>query len=241
MCQNDLIFDIGMHSGVDTDFYLAKGFRVVGVEANPLLVADVKKRLSTAFDKKRLFIENVGIFNLETVLKFYLNKDVDEWSSFDEYLGTRENTKFTTMDIACRRIDYFIGKYGMPYYMKIDVEGIDPLIVRDLSRWDVRPTFISIEDSGIEALIALYESGVRKFKFINQLAIRDYKLPTPAIEGRTIEHKFGVSSSGPFGHELPGEWLTADMAFKYYCESVRPPGQPPINGWWDIQGWYETS
>ena len=34
----DLIYDVGMHNGADTAFYLAKGFRVVAVEANPELV-----------------------------------------------------------------------------------------------------------------------------------------------------------------------------------------------------------
>ena len=29
-----IIFDIGMHRGEDTDFYLKKGFTVVGVEVN---------------------------------------------------------------------------------------------------------------------------------------------------------------------------------------------------------------
>jgi hypothetical protein len=31
----DLIYDLGMHRGGDTQFYLEKGFRVVAVEANP--------------------------------------------------------------------------------------------------------------------------------------------------------------------------------------------------------------
>ena len=33
--NNDLIFDIGFHTGLDSEFYLRKGFRVVGVEARP--------------------------------------------------------------------------------------------------------------------------------------------------------------------------------------------------------------
>ena len=37
---SDLIMDVGMHRGEDAEFYLKKGFRVVGVEANPELVAD---------------------------------------------------------------------------------------------------------------------------------------------------------------------------------------------------------
>ena len=33
--QDDLIFDVGLHRGEDTEFYLKKGFRVVAFEANP--------------------------------------------------------------------------------------------------------------------------------------------------------------------------------------------------------------
>jgi hypothetical protein len=127
----------------------------------------------------------------------------------------------------------------MPYYLKIDVEGLDAAVLRDLTRCPTRPTYVSVEDGGIDSLVALYEVGVRKFKFINQLAIRNYLLPMPALERRTVKHKFGVGSSGPFGRELPGEWLPPDVAFKTYGESVRPPGQPPIDGWWDIHGWYD--
>src|SRR5690348_14857053 len=39
-----LIYDVGLCDGDDTAFYLAKGFRVVAVEANPALVAAAKQR-----------------------------------------------------------------------------------------------------------------------------------------------------------------------------------------------------
>ena len=38
--KKNLIFDIGMHVGQDTEFYLKKGFNVVAVEANPKLVKE---------------------------------------------------------------------------------------------------------------------------------------------------------------------------------------------------------
>lgn len=34
----NLIYDVGLHRGEDTDFYLKKGFHVVALEANPELV-----------------------------------------------------------------------------------------------------------------------------------------------------------------------------------------------------------
>ena len=127
--------------------------------------------------------------------------------------------------MPCRRLDYLIGKYGMPYYLKIDVEGLDAAIARDLTRWAIRPTYASVEDDGIDCLIALYETGARQFKFINQVAIRDYAPPKVALEGRSVEHSFGVGSSGPFGRELPGEWLEPASAFQFYTHSV-PAARP---------------
>jgi hypothetical protein len=52
----DLIFDIGLHRGEDTDFYLRKGFRVVAIEANPDLVSACQTRLGTALQSGRLHI-----------------------------------------------------------------------------------------------------------------------------------------------------------------------------------------
>jgi hypothetical protein len=49
-----LIFDLGVNDGSDTDFYLKKGFRVVGVEANPLVCEGAAKRFSQAIEAKRL-------------------------------------------------------------------------------------------------------------------------------------------------------------------------------------------
>lgn len=236
--ENDLIFDIGMHTGVDTEFYLAKGFRVVAVEANPNLVQAAKAKFATAIADGRLRIEHYGIHEEEGTLAFFVNDHCNEWSSFRQHLGTREGTRFHKIEVQCKRLSYFIEKYGMPYFLKIDVEGMDVAVVRQLTELNGRPTYASIEDGGIQALIAMYESGARRFKFSNQLEVRDYILPNPALEGKYVDHSFGLASSGPFGEELPGEWMAPEWAFHYYLERVRPPGQPPINGWWDIHGWY---
>jgi spermidine synthase len=42
----NLIYDIGMHDGSDSEFYLRKGYRVVAVEANPKLVEACRERLA---------------------------------------------------------------------------------------------------------------------------------------------------------------------------------------------------
>jgi len=52
----DLIYDVGMCKGEDTDFYLKKGFRVVAFEADPDLVDMNKKRFAKEINDKKLII-----------------------------------------------------------------------------------------------------------------------------------------------------------------------------------------
>ena len=48
MIYEDLIYDVGLHIGQDTAFYLEKGFRVVAIEANPVLAHQVAVRFAHA-------------------------------------------------------------------------------------------------------------------------------------------------------------------------------------------------
>jgi len=42
---SDLIYDVGLHNGADTAYYLHRGFRVVTIDANPVLTtAALQKR-----------------------------------------------------------------------------------------------------------------------------------------------------------------------------------------------------
>jgi hypothetical protein len=47
----NLIFDVGLHKGEDTDFYLRKGFRVVAFEAHPDLILNCEVR----FERETIF------------------------------------------------------------------------------------------------------------------------------------------------------------------------------------------
>lgn len=236
MHNTSLVFDIGMHNGTDTRYYLKKGYRVVGVEANPVLAEAAARDFAADIAAGRLTIENIGIAGTSGVATFYVNLDVDEWSSFDRGLGTRQNTRYREIDVPTRPLDHLVGKYGMPYFLKVDVEGLDPLVVRQLRSTSARPRYVSLEDSGIDSLVALYEAGAREFKFSNQLGGRDTPCAVKTVDGRTFTETFGVASSGLFGDDLPGNWLDPAHAFETYGRCVRPPGQPPVGGWWDIHG-----
>lgn len=231
---DDLVYDIGMHRGLDTEWYLAKGFRVVAVDANPLLVREVSTRLADAIAARRLVIENVGIAPTKGTLPFYVNLDNDEWSSFDKQLGTRDGTRFETLTVPTVHPRSLFEKHGMPYFVKIDIEGFDHHVVRAVGELKERPKYLSVEDNGFDSLLELHRIGCRAFKFLDQVEKWKIELPNPALEGQYAEGKFGACTSGPFGEEVPGKWMDIDEAALFYLVNIRPPGFGLIKNWWDI-------
>jgi FkbM family methyltransferase len=225
---NDLIFDIGMHTGVDTQYYLELGYRVVAVEANPDLVKESRKRFSDAISDGLLVIENIGLGNQRGVLPFYVNHGTAEWSSFKKHLGAR-NGKFHVIEVPCIVLADLVAKHGVPYFMKVDIEGLDNAVTRDVADLPEKPSYVSIEDGGISSMLALCHAGARRFKFSNQPDVQ-------ASINESTGHVFGESSSGPFAERLPGPWLDHHEAFEFYIENVRRPHSSPMRGWWDIHG-----
>src|SRR5258705_8559783 len=81
--QQHLIMDLGAHNGDDTAYYLQKGFRVVAVEANPLLAEQVENRFQKEGRRGRLTVLNIGVAGQAGSMSFWVNADNSAWSSFD--------------------------------------------------------------------------------------------------------------------------------------------------------------
>jgi hypothetical protein len=117
--------------------------------------------------------------------------------------------------------------YGVPYYMKIDIEGADTLCLEGLLASADRPKYVSLESSKtsfddlVNEFCLLQKLGYRKYKIVAQHRIEEQRLPNPAREGRFIDHVFEEGSSGAFGRELPGEWMSLEQALKEYMRIFR--------------------
>jgi FkbM family methyltransferase len=97
--EETLIYDVGMNNGQDSAFYMHKGYRVVAIEANPVLCERARQEFSNKIQSGQLTILNVAISEIEGELDFYVNLDNDHWSSLDPDWGTRDNTRFETIKI----------------------------------------------------------------------------------------------------------------------------------------------
>lgn len=229
--QHDLIYDIGLHVGQDTDFYLKKGFRVVAVEANPMLARLAADRFEKAIAANRLTIVDVGLGGVVGQFPFYVNNHHSEWSSFDRDVASRGDPVEEVM-VPTITVGTLLAAFGVPHFMKIDIEAYDRFVIEGLRGRSVIPAFLSIENGPMGQFELLVTLGYRHFKLVEQSALRGTKAPIPAREGASVEHVFPSGSSGPFGAEAPGEWLEVakmrDTLMRHHASPI------PAFSWFDL-------
>lgn len=221
----NLIYDIGMHTGEDTAFYLKKGFQVVAVEANPVLCAKAAARFADAIRDQRLIIVNKAIAREAGPVTFYRNLDVSVWGTIDPSWADRNRrhgTRSETITVDATTMPELLARFGVPYYLKIDIEGMDMIAVEGLAGLEQRPKYVSIESDKdsfkslrreIQTFVAL---GYDRFKIVDQNRVPRQRVPLPALEGNFCAHDFEEGASGLFGEEAPGAWLTAEQAIAAY-------------------------
>ena len=227
-----IIFDLGTNDGEDTAFYLKRGFNVVALEANPVLCDKGRQRFRNEISQGRLSLLNVAIADRPGQAKFYVNLENDHWSSLNAEWAGRDATKFKEISVECVTVRSLFAEFGAPHYLKIDVEGADQSVLEQLCNVDTLPLFVSVEDCrlGFDYMRIMASCGYNAFKLLDQSGVAQM---TDAATG----HAFPAGSSGPFGDDLPGEWLPYDEMVKHYSQTVRDRAGnrlAPRSHWWDI-------
>ena len=232
----DLVYDVGMHRGEDTEFYLKKGFRVVAFEADPDLARYCRERFKEYIANRQLTIIEGAIIDLDAAenkdrkkITFYKNDGMSvlgtvnaNWAERNEFLRSPSNAM---IDVEVIDFTSAVEKHGIPHYMKIDIEGSDMICVNLLKKFSKRPDYISIESDKTSMAKILFEIdtltelGYNRFKAVEQSDIPFAQTPPyPASEGTyTPEHQFELGSTGLFGSELGGRWKSRrGIVFQYY-------------------------
>lgn len=223
--KENLIVDVGMHDGADSAFYLAKGFEVVAIEPNPVLAQAARERFAREAADGRFQLIEAAIADRAGTARLAIPDTHDIWSSTSaEFIERNEahGVQHDYVEVRATTFDEVLEKTGIPYYLKIDIEGMDMLPVRALRSFEARPRYVSIESNVsandapfervFDELAELWTLGYRAFQYVNQLNVPRVALPYPALEGRYVEPQFKGDESGPFGAELAGRWLTVQRA-----------------------------
>ena len=201
-----LIFDLGLFDGSDTAFYLRKGFKVVAVEARPDLCTRARTAFAQEVSSGQLTIVERAIWRTEGErIPFHVRSG---WSSVFRSSAERDGGASEKIEVSTTTMDRLFDEFGIPHYLKADIEAAEDIVVDALSRRTNRPTFVSVEDATGAMAARLHGIGYDRFQMVNQGYLRLASLPKPSREGRDVEWRFDGKCSGLFGHDLhPRRWV----------------------------------
>jgi FkbM family methyltransferase len=215
--SRDLIFDIGMSEGDDCDFYLKKGFRVLGLEANPETYAHIGARFASEIEAGRLRVMNLAASENSGEQMIFMISGNQGHSHLAQY---PRGDDITARQVRVETINWsgLISIWGTPYYCKIDIEGAEVPFLRSLVGQPL-PEYISTECHGFEPIELLYQIGYRQFRILHQGSHNAFPAPDPPLEGKLLNGYVFKHSSGYFGRELYGDrWFNfKDIATIYHA------------------------
>lgn len=142
MPPNALIFDIGANVGDNVDIFLKLGGSIIAVEPDTknlkclsarfsknTKVKIIPKALSDGCGQEIIYLQDDGTTLHTLSLK---------WKN---YLTSWENNRWENRKLFSKKqlistisLNHLIDQYGIPYYIKIDVEGYEKKVIKGLDR-----------------------------------------------------------------------------------------------------------
>jgi FkbM family methyltransferase len=220
------------------------------VEANPQLVRRGQERFQAEIASGRLTIVNAAISSDFAPVELILSADdLGASSMFGDRIADRQPMgSITAAGLPLRDL---VERYGVPDYLKVDIEGADRLCILNLTR-DTRPRFLSFEvgPDAEELLEHLRSIGYMRFKIINQVSFRELANEA-SLRDRVvlrIARCFGVGEprmirrsgrffargrcSGPVPWKSDGRWYSGEETLARWRRAQAREG---ITAHYDIQ------
>lgn len=214
-----IIYDLGANNGDDIPYYLKKADLVIAVEANPALSNQMRQRFAAELAADRLRIENCVVVAEDDAthapeVPFYLHKRHHVLGQFPPPAAAVADD-YERVTLPAQSALEIIRRHGPPHFLKLDIEGYDEVILRDLLRHGIRPPYLSAESSTIRVFALLAGLGdYAAFKLVEGKTVADtYHNHSIHTRTGTEVYSFPPHSAGPFGDDLNGDWLNADDFF----------------------------
>ena len=243
------VFDIGMYDAADTAYYLESGHKVVAVEANPVLVERATARFTREIEAGRLICINAAVSSDSSPVALNISgDDLGSSSIFADRVTHRR--PLGTVTVPGVTVGELIARHGVPFYMKVDIEGADRMCVLGLTR-DARPHFLSFEIGGDfeELMEHVQELGYTRFKIVDQVTFRELAnqdslydrairrlvrylgYAEPALIRRAGRFFIAGRSSGPLPPETDGRWYPGAEIISRWRKAKSANA---LSGWYDL-------
>jgi len=134
--QGDLCFDVGANLGNRIEPLLSIGARVVAFEPQNVCCEYLRAKFGS-----RIILIQKGVGASPSKQKFFLSNNlllssfspewIDSVEASNRFAGTSKWDKVVEMEITT--LDVSIAKYGIPAFIKIDVEGFELEVLKGLT------------------------------------------------------------------------------------------------------------
>lgn len=194
---------------------MKKGFRVIGIDANPSLCDEVSSKYDDYVRSGQLTVLNCGVGDSNGIVDFYLDTRQHTTSTFVPQPNRDQRYKIFAVNI--RTLPQIFSEYGQPDFVKVDVEGYDFKVLKSLYDNKIIPKYMSVEAHTVDVLCLLVLMGFDQFKVVRFDGQQSsYKCDIRTLQGQLVSHKFEPNCSGPFGDDLGGRWLQTSDVFKEF-------------------------
>ncbi|MDR2920968.1 MAG: FkbM family methyltransferase [Tannerella sp.] len=135
--RGDLVFDIGANIGNRTIPFLRMGAKVIAVEPQEKCRKYLQKKLKKY---RGGVIVPKGVGGKEGTSEFFISNATTISSFSKEWIDSMKKERFKDFDwnkrvmIEMTTLDLLIEEYGLPSFIKIDVEGYEPEVLKGLSK-----------------------------------------------------------------------------------------------------------
>lgn len=134
MIKFNLVFDIGANIGKSADIFKNVSNKVICFEANPNLV----KKLNGKFNNSNVIVDPRGVSNQSGKQIFNISSTntistfSDDWINNSRFKGaTLWDNK---QEVETTTLNSIIDQYGIPDYIKIDIEGYEYEVLTSFTR-----------------------------------------------------------------------------------------------------------
>jgi FkbM family methyltransferase len=143
--KGNLIFDIGANQGYKTDIFLRLGARVVAVDPDEESQESLRQRfLKYRLTPKRVDIEGKAVSDAISIKTMWIDAPGSAKNTLNpkwvETLRTDPKRFGQRLDFAGVKqvetvtLEKLMATHGIPFFIKIDVEGHEPSVLRGLNR-----------------------------------------------------------------------------------------------------------